>query len=76
MVLPENKNMLALDKRLGFEIRKSAEAGDNELVSSVNANEPLSRMRAFRSSMKGRYSTELASLKEHRHTSVKEETGV
>ena len=40
IVLRETKNMLALGKRMGFEIKKSAEAGDTELVSSVNSKEP------------------------------------
>jgi acetyltransferase len=32
IVLHENKNMLALGKKLGFEIKRDPDSGDNELV--------------------------------------------
>jgi acetyltransferase len=32
IVLSENSNMLALGKKLGFEIKKEPDSGDNELV--------------------------------------------
>ena len=36
IVLHENKNMLALGKKLGFEIRKGSDSGENELVIHLN----------------------------------------
>jgi acetyltransferase len=40
IVLHENKNMLALGKKLGFEIRKASDSGENELVIHFGGNEP------------------------------------
>lgn len=38
IVLKENRNMLALGKKLGFEIRKDQESGENELVIHFGEN--------------------------------------
>ena len=40
IVLHENKNMLALGKKLGFEIRKASDSGENELVIHFGGNGP------------------------------------
>ena len=39
IVLQENKNMLALGKKLGFETRKVSDSGENELVIHFGGNE-------------------------------------
>ena len=39
IVLHENKNMLALGKKLGFETRKVSDSGENELVIHFGGNE-------------------------------------
>ena len=38
IVLSENRNMLALGKKLGFEIKKEPDSGDNELVIQLGGN--------------------------------------
>ena len=38
IVLHENKNMLALGKKLGFEIKRDPDSGDNELVIHFGGN--------------------------------------
>ena len=38
IVLHENRNMLALGKKLGFEIKRDADSGDNELVIHFRGN--------------------------------------
>ena len=40
IVLHENKNMLAFGKKLGFEIRKASDSGENELVIHLGGNGP------------------------------------
>jgi acetyltransferase len=40
IVLHENKNMLALGKKLGFEIKRDADSADNELVIHFGGNRP------------------------------------
>ncbi|MEJ2167200.1 MAG: bifunctional acetate--CoA ligase family protein/GNAT family N-acetyltransferase [Desulfobacterales bacterium] len=40
IVLHENRNMLALGKKLGFAIKRDAESGDNELVIHLGENRP------------------------------------
>jgi len=38
IVLQENKNMLSLGKKLGFEIKRAPDSGDNELVIHFGRN--------------------------------------
>jgi len=38
IVLHENRNMLALGKKLGFGIKRDADSGDNELVIHLGGN--------------------------------------
>ena len=38
IVLRENRNMLALGKKLGFEIKRDPDCGDNELVIHFGGN--------------------------------------
>ena len=38
IVLRENRNMLALGKKLGFEIKRDPDSGDNELVIHFEGN--------------------------------------
>jgi acetyltransferase len=38
IVLQENRNMLALGKKLGFAIKRDADSGDNELVIHFRGN--------------------------------------
>jgi acetyltransferase len=40
IVLHENKNMLALGKKLGFDIKRDPDCGDNELVIHFGGNRP------------------------------------
>ena len=40
IVLHENRNMLALGKKLGFEIKRDADSADNELVIHFGGNLP------------------------------------
>jgi acetyltransferase len=40
IVLPENRNMLALGKKLGFEIKRDTDSGDYELVIHFGENRP------------------------------------
>ena len=40
IVLRENRNMLALGKKLGFEIKRDPDSGDNELVIHFGGNRP------------------------------------
>jgi len=40
IVLHENRNMLALGKKLGFEIKRDADSEDNELVIHLGGNRP------------------------------------
>ncbi len=40
IVLHENRNMLALGKKLGFGIKRDADSGDNELVIHLGGNRP------------------------------------
>ena len=40
IVLHENKNMLALGKKLGFEIKRDPDSGDNKLVIHLGGNRP------------------------------------
>jgi acetyltransferase len=40
IVLKENKNMLALGKRLGFEIKRDPDYGDNALAVHFGGNIP------------------------------------
>ena len=40
IVLRENRNMLALGKKLGFEIKRDADSGDNELVIHFGGDRP------------------------------------
>jgi acetyltransferase len=40
IVLHENRNMLALGKKLGFEIKREADSGDNQLVIHFGGNRP------------------------------------
>ena len=39
IVLSENRNMLALGKKLGFEIKRDPDCGDNELVIHFGGNQ-------------------------------------
>ena len=40
IVLHENRNMLALGKKLGFEIKRDPDSGDNKLVIHLGGNRP------------------------------------
>jgi acetyltransferase len=42
LVLQENRNMLALGKKLGFEAKKDLDAGDNRLVIHFEGKRPAS----------------------------------
>jgi acetyltransferase len=41
IVLHENRNMLALGKKLGFDIKREPDSGDNELVIHFGGNRPF-----------------------------------
>ena len=53
IVLHEYKNMLALGKKLGFEIKRDPDSGDNELAIHFGGNRPWCELKKSKTYFRG-----------------------